>query len=131
MAIAGLANDSAAIAGWYLAFSFAFRTDLACLYVDDGSSMIAVILHVILDQSLALLTSTGLAYRTRNLPRFMVLKFNDKLPFGCDGDLSHAHTLYAIWFENTIYCMGKSCADGFSGFHPCMSLQANRLLRIS
>ena len=96
MAIAGLANDSSAIAGWNLAFSFAFRTDLACLDVDDGSFMIAVILHVILDQCLALLASTGLAHGTRNLPRFLVLKFNDKLPFGGDGDLSHAHRLYAI-----------------------------------
>lgn len=96
MAIAGLANDLATIAGWYLAFPFAVRTDLACLYVDDGSFMIAVILHVILDQRLALLASIGLAQGTRNLPRFMVLKFNDKLPFGGDGDLSHAHRLYAI-----------------------------------
>ena len=96
MAIASLANDSAAIAAWYLAFSFAFCTDLACLYVDDGSSMIAVILHVILDQPFALLASSGLTYGTRNFPRFMVLKFNDELPFGDDGDLSHAHRLYAI-----------------------------------
>jgi hypothetical protein len=98
MAIAGLANDLAAIAGWHLAFSFAFRTDLACLYINDGSFMIAVILHLILDERLALLASTGLAYGARNLPRFTVLKFNDKLPFGGDGDLSHAHTLYAILF---------------------------------
>jgi hypothetical protein len=38
-----------------------------------------------------------LAYGTRNLPRFIVLKFNDKLPFGGDGDLSHSHKLYATW----------------------------------
>ena len=95
MSIAGLANDSSAIAGWNLAFSFAFRTDLACLDVDDGSFMIAVILHVILDKPLALLASSGLADGTRNLPRFMVLKFNDELPFGGDGDLSHSHKLYA------------------------------------
>ena len=98
MAIAGLANDSSAIAGWNLAFSFAFRTDLACFDVDDGSIMIAVILHVILDKPLALLASSGLADGTRNLPRFMVLKFKDELPFGGDGDLSHSHKLYATWF---------------------------------
>ena len=130
MAIAGLANDSAAIAGWYLALSFAFRTDLACLYVDDGSSMIAVILHVILDQPLALLASTGLTYGTRNFPRFMVLKFDDELPFAGDGDLCHTHRLYAARFENTIYCMKKSCAGVFLGLQPCMSLQANQLLRV-
>ena len=97
MAIAGLANDLAANASWHLAFSFAFRTDLACLYVDDGSSMIAVILDVILDKRLALLASNRLAYGTRNLLRFIVLKFDDKLPFGGDGDLSHSHKLYATW----------------------------------
>jgi hypothetical protein len=67
---------------------------------------------------------------TRNFPRFLVLKFNEELPFGGDGNLSHAHRLYATWVENTISCIQKSCAAVFSGLHPCMLLQANQLLRV-
>ena len=93
MATAGLANDSPAIPDRYLAFSFALCTDLARFCVDDGSSIIVMILHVIFDQSLAFLASTGLTCGARNFTRFLVLKFNDELPFGNDGDLSHAHRL--------------------------------------
>ena len=93
MATAGLANDSPAISDWYLAFSFALCTDLACLYVDDGSSIIVMILHVIFDQTLAFLASIGLTCGARNFPRSPVLKFNYELPFGNDGDLSHTYGL--------------------------------------
>lgn len=94
MAPAGLANDSPAIPDWYLALSFALCTDLACFCIDDGSSAIGMILHIIFDQPIAFLASAGLTCGARNFPRFPVLKFNDELPFGNDGDLSHAHRLY-------------------------------------
>ena len=64
MATAGLANDLPAIPDWYSAFSFAFCTDLACFYIDNGPSTIGMILHVILDQAFAFLASIGLTCGT-------------------------------------------------------------------
>src|ERR1700738_4774140 len=94
MATAGLANDSPAIPDWYLAFSVALCTDLACFRIDDGPSTIGMILHVIFDQPLAFLASIGFTCGARNFPCLPVLKFHDELPFGNDSDLSHAHRLY-------------------------------------
>ena len=131
MAITGLANDPPAIPDWYLAFSFAFCTDLACFYVDDGSSTIGMMLHVIFNQPLAFLASIGLTCGARNFPRFPVLKFNDELPFGNDGDLSHVYRLYVDSTENTISCVEKVLSHFFEGSYPCMLLQANQLLHLS
>jgi hypothetical protein len=131
MATAGLANDSPAIPDWYLAFSFALCTDLACFHIDDGSSTIVMILHVIFDQPLAFLACTGLTRGARNFPRFPVLKFNDELPFGNDGDLSHAYRLYVGSAENTISCMKKLLSHFLESSDPCMLLQANQLLHLS
>jgi len=131
MATADLANDSAAIHDWYLAFSFALCTDLACFYIDDGSSTIGMILHVIFDQPLAFLAIIGLTCGARNFPGFPVLKFNDELPIGNDGDLSHTHRLYVDSNKNTISCMKKAWSHFSAGSDPCMLLQANQLLRLS
>jgi hypothetical protein len=114
-----------------LAFALALGTDLACLYVEDDPSMIVVILQVKLDQPLAFLATTGLTGRGRNFPRFQVLKFNQELPFGNDGDLSHAHKLYAVLAENTISCVLKKPWPPLAGFNPCIFLEANQLLRLS
>jgi hypothetical protein len=131
MAIAGRANDSPAIPDWYLAVSFTLCTDLACFYVDDGSSTIGMILHVIFNHPLAVLPSIGLTCGARNFPRFPVLKFNDELPFGNDGDLSHAHRLYVDSTQNTRSCMRKVLSDLFGDSDQCMLLQANQLLHLS
>ena len=131
MATAGLANALPAIPDWYSAFSFAFCTDLACFYIDDGPSTIGMILHVILDQPLAFLASFGLTCGARNFPRLPVLKFNDELPFGNNGDLSHAHRLYVDSTQNTISCMEKVLSHFLPGSDSWMLLQANQLLHLS
>ena len=131
MAAAGLANDLPAIPDWYSAFSFAFCTNLACFCIDDGPSTIGMILHVIFDQPLAFLASIGLTRGARNFPRLPVLKFNDELPFGNDGDLSHAHRLYVGSTQNTISCMEKVLSDLLPGSDSWMLLQANQLLHLS
>ena len=131
MATAGLANGAPAIPDWYLAFSFALCTDLAGFYIDDGSSAIGMILHVIFDQPLAFLASTGLTCGAGNSPRFPVLKFNDELPFGNDGDLRHTHGLYVGSAQNTISCIKKVLSRFFKGSDPCMLLQANQLLHLN
>lgn len=98
MATAGLADDAPAVPNWELAFSFALRTDLTSFRVEDGPLMVAVILHVILDQALALLASAGLADGPGNFSCLLVLKLNDKLPFGDESNLSHAHRLYTKYY---------------------------------
>ncbi|SRR5271165_2566823 len=94
MTTAGLANDAPAVPNGELAFSFALRTDLNRFRVEDGTLMVAVILHVILDQALALLPGAGLADGPGNITCLLVLKLNEKLPFGDESNLSHAYRLY-------------------------------------
>src|SRR5271165_2461311 len=131
MAAACLANDLPAISDWYSAFSLAFCTNLACFCIDDGPSEIGMILHVIFDQPLAFLASIGLTCGARNFPRLLVLKFDDELPFGNDGDLSHAHRLYVGSTQNTISCMEKVLSDLLPGSDSWRLLQANQLLHLS
>jgi len=91
MSTAGLANEASAIPDWNLAFSFALRTDLTCFCVEDYSPMIAMILRVELDQTLAFFAVISFTNAARNFSCLQILKFDDELPFGDDGGLSHAH----------------------------------------
>jgi hypothetical protein len=53
-----------------------------------------MVLRLILDRPRAFFVSFSFADGAGYLPGFIVLKFNDELPFGNDSDLSHAHRLY-------------------------------------
>ena len=94
MTTASLANNAPTVPNWELALSFALRTNLNRFCVEDGTFMVAVILHVILDQALALLAGVGLADGPGNISRLLVLELNEKLPFGDESNLSHTHRLY-------------------------------------
>ena len=90
MATACVAHDVSAIPDWDQAFSFALRTDLTCFCVEDNSPLIAMTLRVVLDQTLAFLEAVRLTHGARNFSGLLILKFDDELPFGDDGRLSHA-----------------------------------------
>src|ERR1700686_2605654 len=107
MAAAGFAHDASAIPDWDQAFSFALRTDLTCFCVEDSSPLIAMILRVVLHQPLAVLDAVRLTDGARDFSGLLILKFDDELPFGDDGSLSHSHGLYAMTHQTTTYCANK------------------------
>jgi hypothetical protein len=79
----GMANDSAIVPDWNLALSVALRAYLSDFYIDNGSSMRALILYFILN--LAFLLSVSSPEFAGYLFCFMVFKFNDVLPLRKDS----------------------------------------------
>jgi hypothetical protein len=97
MTTAGIANGSAIVPRWNLAFSVVLRTYLSNLYIDNGSSMRAVTLYFILNQALAFLLSVSSPECAGYFLCFIVFKFNDVLPLRKDGDLGHC-CFFRFWF---------------------------------
>jgi hypothetical protein len=93
--------------------------------------MVAVILHVILDQTFAFLDSVGLTDGPGNFSCLLVLKLNDKLPPGSERNLSHAHRLYTNSLETTTYCVAQVSSGRFSDYVWPMLLRVNELLRLN
>src|ERR1700726_1268650 len=126
MATAGFAHDASAIPDWDQAFSFALRTDLACFCVEDSSPLIAMILRVVLHQPLAFLEAVRLTDGARDFSGLLILKFDDELPFGDDGRLSHAHGLYVMTYQTTTYCANKSLVGLFLSFRRSRTCPTTR-----
>lgn len=93
MAAASFANDSPTVAGRNQPDTFALHAYLPSLRVDDGASPGAMVLHLILDRPFAFFTSISLADGAGYLPGFVVLKFDEELPLGKDGVLTHTNRL--------------------------------------
>jgi hypothetical protein len=93
VATAGLANDSPAVARWNLAFPFALRAYFSGFRIDNGPSMRAMVLHLMLDQSFAFFLGISLTDGSRYFCGFVIFKRKDELPFGKDRGLGHTNTL--------------------------------------
>jgi hypothetical protein len=93
VATASFANNPPIDAGWNQAFTFASRAHLPGFRVDDGPSTGAMVLYLIFDRPSAFFVSFSVADGTGYLPGFIVLKFDDELPFGKDGVLGHTNRL--------------------------------------
>jgi len=92
VATASFANNPPIVAGGNQPFTFASRAHLPGFRVDDSLSTGAMVLRLILDRPRAFFVSFSFADGAGDLPGFIVLKFNDELPFG-DGVLGHTNPL--------------------------------------
>jgi hypothetical protein len=91
---AGVTNDLPIVSGWNFSFALTLSTYLTCFGIDDGSSVRAMVLHVIFNQPLAFFARVGVPDGARYLVRFFVHIFNDELPFCKESSLGHACILY-------------------------------------
>ena len=89
-----------------------------------------MILRVVLHQPLAFFEAVRLTDGARDFSGLLILKFDDELPFGDDGRLSHAHTLYVMTYQTTTYCANKSLVGLFFELPPVEDLPNNQRLRL-
>src|ERR1700730_7152630 len=89
-----------------------------------------MILRVVLHQPLAFLEAVRLTDGARDFSGLLILKFDDELPFGDDGRLSHAHQLYITVNQTTTYCANKSFFASFPSLRRWRSRTPNQRLRL-